>query len=163
MKCSKARRLISFYVTGDLDYGKAEAVKEHVITCEACSEEAESYRESLQTLKLLKDRAMPAEFWDGYADELRERMRADTARGARTIRLAFMLAAAAVVLLALLVAWPFTAKTPAPSPEEIAMNVEPPAAAPRDAAPGRTPDAAEVRYAADRWDATYETARAGDF
>ena len=86
MKCKRAQSAIALYVTGDLAYNKTEAVKEHIITCDACSEDTESYRQSLQTLNLLKNRTMPAEFWDGYWEELRERIHADTSHPHRANR-----------------------------------------------------------------------------
>ncbi len=173
MKCKRAQQAIALYVTGDLDYNKAEAVKEHIITCDACSEDAESYRQSLQTLSLLKNRTMPAEFWDGYWEELHERIHADTShprRANRVVRVLSAAAAAAVLALAVMVAWPWLSGGHAPPgtrhettvhsrhqpPEESVVEVD-------YYMPSVVDDVADTRYAADEWRETYETPRADDF
>jgi anti-sigma factor RsiW len=173
MKCRKARKLVALYVTGDLDYHKAEAVKEHVITCDACAEEAETYRQSLQTLGLLRGRSMPVEYWDGYWEELRGRIHTEKSHprtANRAVRAFTVAAAAAVVLLAVIAAWPWLAgpceqegggqevvvdsmsRTAVENTSEVDFYL-----------PRVVEDSTDRIYDSHRWDATCETARAADF
>jgi len=173
MKCGKARKLISLHLTGDLDYRQGEEVKEHLITCDTCAEDAESYRQSLKALSMLKTRTMPARFWDGYTEELRERIRSSEAepapRSGAIRRLYAAVAVAAVLMIAVAVVWSWRGGlfTPAHSPVK-SVEVQPSEenalqfADQFDAHPALG-DQANLRYASDKVDVILETARNGDF
>jgi len=165
MKCRKARKLISLHLTGDLEYRQAEEVKEHLITCDACSEDAESYRQSLKALGMLKTRTMPARFWDGYVDEIRERIHSSEAEPARRSisRLYAAVAVAAVLMIAVAVVWmlqsqPYIpAHTPPTAPVASAPVVDI-----YDAHPS-VGDKTNLHFASDKVDVILETAHNGDF
>lgn len=157
MKCVKARKLIPLHTGGDLDYGQDESVKEHIITCDACAAEAEAYRRSTQALSLLKSRTMPASYWEGYMDEIRERIHSETVspmpRRWTARRIVAVVAAAAVLVLAVIIWRPFSnAKKPETRPTEATVTAQPAEA-----------QSQQAEYAKERVKAIQETARADDF
>jgi anti-sigma factor RsiW len=173
MKCGKARKRISLHLTGDLDYRQGEEVKEHLITCDTCAEEAESYRQSLKALGMLKSRTMPALFWDGYMEELRERIRASKAEPARSGSIRGLYAAAAVaavLVIAVAAAWlwhsgAFNTPAQVPPTRSIAAGPEGPHTPIADVFEARTSagDKANLHFASDKVDVILETAHNGDF
>ena len=67
--CKKTEELIDLYVSGDLEAAEAEQVENHLAGCEACRQEAESYRAHLSTLASLRSEnqpdRLPPFFWQG--------------------------------------------------------------------------------------------------
>lgn len=173
MKCGKAQKLISLHLTGDLDYRQDEQVKEHLITCDTCAEEAESYRQSLKSLEMLKARTMPASFWDGYMDEIRERIHSSEpehpARVSRFRSVYAAIAVAAAVLLAVAVVWSLQSGAPVAPPGLGTGTVETPGekTSPRITdvydARGGAGEQPNFHFASDKADAILETEHAGDF
>jgi hypothetical protein len=171
MKCGKARKLISLHLTGDLDFLQGETVKEHLIVCDACAEEAESYRESLKALGMLKSRAMPASFWDGYMEELRERIHSSKEEseaprrfGLRRVYAVVAVAAVVVLAVALVLSLAnglFTPRNPVvppDAPREMKMNLQM-----ADEFVSKPAGDEKVKMASERVDVILETPRDGDF
>lgn len=112
MRCKKSKEMLALFAGGDTTYDEGEAVKEHIITCRECASEADAYRQSLRTLRRLKECSLPSDFWDGYNDEIWRRISIRPPGARRKFRItprhisnAFAIAAA--LLLGFTFAWPF--------------------------------------------------------
>ena len=117
MRCEKARKRLALLVGGDATYKEGESAKEHIITCQSCADEAEAYQQSHRTLRLLKDRTVPAGFWDGYNEEILRRISTEPHRTRRPYhinsrQISTLFAAAATLLLGFMLVWPFIAGVP---------------------------------------------------
>ena len=124
MRCSKAQKRIALYAGGDTTYRESESVKEHLIGCDMCAADYRAYQGSRRALEMLRDRTMPEWFWEGFNRGVFRRIREDKAAAkaapvphrALFTRAATVFAAAAVVTLMFMFAWPFVRVERAPSP-----------------------------------------------
>jgi len=114
MRCRKAQKRIALFVGGDATYCESESVKEHLIRCDVCATEHDSYAKSQRTLRMLRDRKAPSWIWEGFNQgvfrRIRETKSINTAPRKRRAHFAYTgtaLAAAAVIMLMFLFAWPF--------------------------------------------------------
>ena len=119
MRCSKAQKRIALFVGGDATYRESESVKEHLIRCDVCAADYEAYDGSLRVLRMLRDRRTPGWFWEGFNTGVFRRIREAKAAAPRKPHAPFAhagtaLAAAVVLMLMFLFAWPFVRVEQAP-------------------------------------------------
>ncbi|MBI3267777.1 MAG: zf-HC2 domain-containing protein [Planctomycetes bacterium] len=109
MRCPEVEDLLPLLAGGDLPKELCEAVDEHLLGCAPCARSRDGYRSALAGLALLRDDAMPPEFWSQLSDRIVSAAARQTpaapvslfrARGLTLLRGGFpQLAAAAAVFL----------------------------------------------------------------
>jgi anti-sigma factor RsiW len=75
MDHQQARDLLSEFLEGDLPAERATALRAHLEGCEACREELETLRNTLQSLSGLHDLPAPAQFSSRVEHTIRRRSR----------------------------------------------------------------------------------------
>ena len=64
MKCEANRELFSDFIDDELSEEQSKAFKNHLRSCEACSEELEKFRRAHSLLRLLPKKEAPSELWE---------------------------------------------------------------------------------------------------
>lgn len=154
MNCPDARERLQDLLDGALGRDEAEALREHLGDCAACAGELAAFEAVREVLRAVPGAPAPP----GFAEEVLERLPVRSrGGGGRLLRFA-PLAAAAALLVAVLVAAPWEARSPRPAaPLEVARTAE--------TAPGRDLAVAKEEAVAPARDgvrgATGESAGAG--
>jgi hypothetical protein len=73
MKCAKAIKLISEYIDGDLDEGKASFLDKHMDTCQDCRELLKDFQQIKQTAKGLSKREPSGQTWFRIQARIKEK------------------------------------------------------------------------------------------
>lgn len=75
MKCSKAKKLISEYIDGELDEKKASSLKDHFEVCPECQKFLKDFQKITDQAKDLEERAPSGQTWFRIQAQLREERR----------------------------------------------------------------------------------------
>ncbi len=75
MKCSKAKKLISEYMDGDLDTKKASMLEEHMKACPACRRLSRDFETIAQKAKTLTKRKPSGQAWFKILERMKEETR----------------------------------------------------------------------------------------
>ena len=73
MKCAKAKKLISEYIDGDLEAGKASSLEKHMDTCQDCAKVLKDFQQIKQTAKGLSKAEPSGQTWFRIQERLKER------------------------------------------------------------------------------------------
>ncbi|MBN1628009.1 MAG: zf-HC2 domain-containing protein [Deltaproteobacteria bacterium] len=71
-ECTHIRRLISYYIDGDLEPAKMAAVSEHLLACRECSREHDALRSVISGLHSFRQVKAPADFLEGIHERINE-------------------------------------------------------------------------------------------
>jgi tetratricopeptide (TPR) repeat protein len=105
MKCAKAKKLISEYIDGDLDTGKASSLEKHMDACQGCSKLLKDFQKIKQTAKDLSKKEPSSQTWFRIQARLKEKTQAPVP-GPRVrflffpVRLRFALSTALLLIVA---------------------------------------------------------------
>ena len=72
MKCSKAKKLISEYIDGELDEKKASSLKDHFEACPECQKFLKDFQKITENAKDLEERSPSGQTWFRIQARLRE-------------------------------------------------------------------------------------------
>ena len=70
MKCEANRELFSDFIDDELSEEQSKALKNHLRSCEACSEELGKFRRAQSLLRLLPKEEAPSELWEAIELEV---------------------------------------------------------------------------------------------
>jgi hypothetical protein len=73
MKCANAKKLISEYIDGDLDAGKASSLEKHMDTCQDCPKLLKDFQQIKQTAKGLAKTEPSGQTWFRIQARLKEK------------------------------------------------------------------------------------------
>ena len=74
MKCANVKKLISEYIDGDLDAGKASFLEKHMETCQDCPKLLKDFQQIKQTAKGLSRTEPSSQAWFRIQARLKEKM-----------------------------------------------------------------------------------------
>ena len=74
MKCANVKKLISEYIDGDLDAGKASFLEKHMETCQECPKLLKDFQQIKQTAKGLSRTEPSSQAWFRIQARLKEKM-----------------------------------------------------------------------------------------